>query len=376
MQIAGDRVRARELGITIGDLPTGPDNAITDVAGVRVGHCTVVTGQGALAVGHGPVRTGVTIVEPGPASWRSPVFAGSHRLNGNGEMTGLAWIRENGQLTTPIGITNTHSVGTVRDAIAARIHRERGDDDLYFCLPVVAETYDGILSDINGQHLTGEHVEAAFGALTDGPVAEGAVGGGTGMICHEFKGGIGTSSRVVSTGRQEYTTGVLVQANHGSRQRLRIGGVPVGALIGTDVVPSPFEEIRRAVAGSGSIIVLIATDAPLLPHQCERLAQRGALAIGRTGGMGENGSGDLLLAFATGNDSLPGVGLLQSVPDEIAVRTVSDAVIDLLFEAVIDATEEAIINALVAATTTVGRDGITAHALDHDLLRSALAGRS
>lgn len=368
--------RSRDLGIVIGDLPTGPYNAITDVAGVQVGHCSVVGGEGVLVVGKGPVRTGVTIVEPRPAAWRSPVFAGSHRLNGNGEMTGLAWIRENGQLTTPIGLTNTHSVGTVRDAIIARLHRERGDDELYFHLPVVAETYDGILSDINGQHVTPEHVDAAFDALASGPVPEGSVGSGTGMICHEFKGGIGTSSRVVETGHREYVVGVLVQANHGRRRRLRVNGAPVGERIPTDLVPSPFDGLGlRAMAGSGSIIVLIATDAPLLPHQCERLAQRGALAIGRTGGSGENSSGDLLLAFSTGNDGLPTVRLGPTAEDEISLRSVSDTVIDLLFEAVIDSTEEAILNAMVAATTTVGRDGLTAHALDPDRLRAALVAR-
>lgn len=365
-------VRSRDLGIAIGDLPQGPHNAITDVAGVRVGHCSLTSGEGDLATGYGPVRTGVTIVEPRPSIWRSPVFAGSHRLNGNGEMTGLEWIRENGQLTTPIGLTNTHSVGAVRDAIIAQLHRERGDDELYFHLPVVAETYDGILNDINGQHVAAEHVDAAFEALAGGPVPEGSVGSGTGMICHEFKGGIGTSSRVVSTGRHEYVVGILVQANHGRRHRLRVNGIPVGERIPTDDVPTPFEEARRLIAGSGSIIVLIATDAPLLPHQCKRLAQRGALAIGRTGGSGENGSGDLMLAFSTGNDAMPTVGLGQTVDDEIAVRQASDPLIDLLFDAVIDGTEEAILNALVGATTTIGRDGITAHAIDHDQLRAAL----
>lgn len=369
-------VRARDLGIIIGDLPTGPRNAITDVAGVRIGHCSVVAGEGTLAVGHGPVRTGVTIVEPRPAIWRSPVFAGSHRLNGNGEMTGLGWVRENGQLTTPIGLTNTHSAGTVRDAIVARLHRERGDDDLYFHLPVVAETYDGILSDINGQHVRPAHVDAAFDALAGGPVPEGSVGSGTGMICHEFKGGVGTSSRVVATGHHEYVVGVLVQANHGRRRRLRVNGAPVGEHIPVDLVPSPFDEVRQGLAGTGSIIVLIATDAPLLPHQCERLAQRGALAIGRTGGSGENSSGDLLLAFSTGNDGLLVVRLGLTADDEISVRAVSDTVIDLLFDAVIDSTEEAILNAMVTAATTVGRDGITAHALDHDRLREAMATRA
>ncbi|SEE73791.1 P1 family peptidase [Jiangella alba] len=362
--------RSRDLGIVVGHLPTGRHNAITDVAGVRVGHHTVRAGDGPLVVGEGPVRTGVTVVEPRPQVWRSPVFAGFHRLNGNGEMTGLHWIRENGQLTTAIGLTNTHSVGVVRDAIVARLHRERGDDELYFHLPVVAETYDGLLSDINGQHVTAAHVDAAFDALSAGPVPEGSVGSGTGMICHEFKGGIGTSSRVVG----DHTVGVLVQANHGRRGRLRVNGVPIGERIPTDDVASPFDAVVRSARGSGSIIVLIATDAPLLPHQCERLAQRGALAIGRTGGSGENGSGDLLLAFSTGNDGLPRVGLVEPGPDEIPLRMAGNTVINGLFDAVIDATEEAILNAVVAAETSVGRDGITAHALDHDRLRAAYAG--
>jgi D-aminopeptidase len=359
------RARSRELGIVVGDLPTGRHNAITDVAGVRVGHHTLRSGEGA-----GAVRTGVTIVEPRPAVWRSPVFAGFHRLNGNGELTGLHWIQENGQLTTAVGLTNTHSVGVVRDAIVSRLHRERGDDELYFHLPVVAETYDGILSDINGQHVTAGHVDAAFDALSGGPVQEGSVGSGTGMICHEFKGGIGTSSRLVGT----YTVGVLVQANHGRRARLRVNGTPVGERIPADEVPSPFDAVVRAARGSGSIIVLIATDAPLLPHQCDRLAQRAALGIARTGGSGENGSGDLILAFSTGNDGLPKVGLVEASPDELPVRMVSNTVINGLFDAVIDATEEAILNSMVAATTCVGRDGITAHGLDHDRLREAYTG--
>ncbi|WP_199730632.1 DmpA family aminopeptidase [Amycolatopsis panacis] len=367
--------RCRDLGITLGIFPPGRHNAITDVPGVRVGHCTISEGEGPLVTGKGPIRTGVTIVEPRPSVWRSPVFAGAHRLNGNGEMTGLSWIRENGQLTTPIGLTNTHSVGAVRDAIIAEIHRDRGDDESYFCLPVVAETYDGILSDINGQHIRAEHVEAAFRALSDGPVPEGSVGSGTGMICHEFNGGIGTASRLVPNAHSgAYTLGVLVQANHGQRRRLRVDGVPIGERIPTEIVSSPYEDLRKEMAGSGSIIVLIATDAPLLPHQCERLAQRGALAIGRTGGIGEHNSGDLLLAFSTGNDTLPGVGLGELDFEDIPVRMASDTVVELLFEAVIDATEEAIVNSMLAAATTVGRDGITAHPLPAEQLRAAVVG--
>jgi D-aminopeptidase len=365
--------RARDLGIVIGEHRTGPHNAITDVSGVRVGHVTLVRGHGPLVRGRGPVRTGVTLVEPRPDVVRSPVFAGFHRLNGNGEMTGVHWIQESGLLTTPIGITNTHSVGVVRDAIVGRLAARRSARDRSWLLPVVAETWDGVLNDIDGQHVTADDVDRAFDALAAGPVAEGAVGGGTGMVCHEFKSGIGTSSRVVDVGRHAYTVGVLVQANYGRRSRLRIGGVPVGERIGYDAVPSPVRG-SRTPAGAGSVIVLVAADAPLLPHQCTRLAQRAALAIGRLGGTAENGSGDLLLAFATGNDGLaPGGPPQADDPVERTVRTVPDTALDPLFDATIDATEEAVVNSLVAATTTVGRDGLTAHALDHDLLRAALA---
>lgn len=364
--------RARDLGIVIGEYPAGPANAITDVAGVRVGHATLTAGTGELDSGRGPVRTGVTIIEPRSNVMSSPVFANYHRLNGNGEMTGLHWVSEAGALTTPVGITNTHSVGVVRDAIVSRLASQRPDRDLYWLLPVVAETWDGILNDINGQHVRSEHVNAAFDALTTGAVDEGCVGGGTGMLCHEFNGGIGTSSRTLGLPDASYTLGVLVQANHGRRNRLRINGVPVGEMIGYDEIPSPFED-AAALAGSGSIIVVLATDAPLLPHQCERLARRASLAIGRTGGTGEHSSGDLILAFATGNSGLPEVGLeTPGGRSEIPLKMASNPVLDSLFDMTIEATEEAIVNALVAAETTVGRDGIVAHPLDHDRLRVAL----
>lgn len=369
-----DAFRARDLGIVLGSLPAGHHNAITDVPGVRVGHATLIEGDGPLRVGSGPVRTGVTVIEPRPEVWASPVFAGHHLLNGNGELTGLAWIRESGQLTTPIGLTNTHAVGVVRDGIAAEIHRARADEDFYFCLPVVGETYDGVLNDINGGHVRHEHVVQAFAALSGGPVAEGSVGGGTGMICHEFKGGIGTSSRIVETPDRSYAVGVLVQANHGRRERLRIDGVAVGERIGKDVVPSERDRVARmAAAGSGSIIVIVATDAPLLPHQCDRLAQRAALGIGRTGGAGETLSGDIILAFSTGNAGLPGMTLIEPEAGEIGVRMATDPLVDRLFDAVIDATEESIVNAMVTASTMTGRDGFTAHALDANLLRAAMA---
>ena len=370
-------MRTRDLGITIGLGRPGPLNAITDVAGVRVGHATIIEGDGPLVVGQGPVRTGVTVVVPrGPDDWHEPVFAGCHRLNGNGELTGLEWIRESGKLTTPIAITNTHSVGVVRDALVAASIGHADPRSAWWSLPVVGETYDGLLNDINGFHVRGEHLRTALDSATVGPVAEGNVGGGTGMVCHEFKGGIGTASRVVPADRGGHTVGVLVQANYGKRAWLRVDGVPVGAEIGVDEVPSPYGEVRKTAGdpppGSGSIIIVVATDAPLLPYQLERLAQRAGLGLARAGGTGGHSSGDLFIAFATGN-RLP-------VEDEdhlqlltYDVRTVGDVVIDTLFDATIEATEEAIINALVAAQTMVGRDGMTAHALPHDRLLEVMA---
>ena len=336
-------MKARDLGIAVGSLPPGPLDAITDVDGVRVGHTTLIDGD--------DVRTGVTVVLPP----EEPLFAAPFRLNGNGEMTGLEWVRESGLLTTPIGLTNTHSVGVVRDALV-RVAVAR-DDAPDWSLPVVAETWDGFLNDINGFHVRDEHVFAAVESASGGAVAEGNVGGGTGMICHGFKGGIGTASRVTDDG---YTVGVLVQANHGRRPRLSIDGVPVGAELGAERVPLP-----GAAAGGGSIIVLVATEAPLLPHQCDRLARRAALGIGRTGGVGEDSSGDLLLAFATGNRGLSG----DSMRD---VRMLANSKMNDLFIAAIDATEGAIVNALLAAETMSGRDGRTAHALDADALLEIL----
>lgn len=336
--------RARDLGIAIGGLPTGAANAITDVAGVTVGHTTLIEGD--------DVRTGVTVVVPPP----EPLFAASHTINGNGELTGLEWIRDSGTLTTPIGLTNTHSVGVVRDALIASARPDEWD----WSLPVVGETWDGFLNDINGFHVRPEHVASALAAAAGGAVEEGSVGGGTGMVCHGFKGGIGTSSRVVEDG---WTLGVLVQANHGRRARLRVNGIPVGERIGADAVPLP---ASGAGEGAGSIIVLLATDAPLLPGQCERLARRAGFGIARTGGMGERSSGDFALCFATGNR-----GLLADGPD-LALRMVNDARIDALYEAVIDAVEESILNAILASETMTGRDGNTVHGLPHELLLAAL----
>lgn len=364
-------MRTRDLGITIGLGRPGPLNAITDVAGVRVGHATIIEGEGPLVVGRGPVRTGVTVVMPrGPDEWREPVFAGCHRLNGNGELTGLEWVRESGKLTTPIAITNTHSVGVVRDALVAASVEHVDPNSAWWSLPLVGETYDGLLNDINGFHVRPEHLRAALDSAVAGPVTEGNVGGGTGMVCHEFKGGIGTASRVVSPDRGGHTVGVLVQANYGKRAWLRVDGVPVGAEIGVDEVPSAYGQARAPGTpppGSGSIIIVVATDAPLLPYQLERLAQRAGLGLARAGGTGGHTSGDLFIAFATGN-RLPVED--EDYPQLLAydVRTVGDIVIDALFDATIEATEEAIINALVAAETMTGRDGITAYALPHDRL--------
>ncbi|HEV8545387.1 MAG TPA: P1 family peptidase [Candidatus Limnocylindrales bacterium] len=374
-------VRARDLGVVIGRGRPGPANAITDVAGVRVGHATIIRGDGRLVVGEGPVRTGVTMIVPHDGEvYTDPVYAGSHRLNGNGELTGLEWIREAGLLTGPIGITNTHSVGVVHDGIIRNAVRTLGGGGYYWALPVAGETWDGRLNDIDGFHVTMDHVDEALRAATDGPVAEGNVGGGTGMVCHEFKGGIGTASRVVDEASGGWTVGALVQANYGRRDWLRIDGVPVGEAIPVSEVPTPYlPEASAAPArpspppGSGSIIVVIATDAPLLPHQCERLAQRAGLAIARMGGTGAHSSGDLFLCFATGNRGLARTSFATDPRLAIDVRSVNDHIISGLFDGVIEATEEAIVNALIAAETMTGRDGITAHALPHDRLIEVMA---
>jgi D-aminopeptidase len=331
-------VRARDLGIAIGSLEQGPRNAITDVDGVRVGHSTLIEGD--------DVRTGVTVIVPPEL----PLFAGCHRLNGNGELTGLEWVRESGLLSTPIGITNTFSVGVVRDAIAARSR----DEDAW-SLPVVGETYDGFLNDIRAQRVTARHVDAAL-ASASADIAEGNVGGGTGMICHEFKAGIGTASRTVNG----HIVGVLVQANYGRRSRFRVDGVPVGELLGDRVpTPQPREEW-------GSIIGVVATDAPLLPQQCDRLAQRVGLGVARVGGTAAPTSGDLFFAFATGNRGL------DAGSGEVALRMLTDGEISPYYDAVIDATEEAILNSMLAAETMTGRNGRTVYALDPELLAEVL----
>ncbi len=338
--------RLRDLGIMIGELTPGLHNAITDVPGVLVGHAQVVADHPRV------VRTGVTVVTArDDRIWEDWAFCGWHALNGNGEMTGIPWIEESGMLGSAIGITNTHQVGLVRDTFV-RYSVEHGYTR-GFILPVVAETYDGWLSDIDAFALTENHVRDALGTASGGSVAEGNVGGGTGMICHDFKGGIGTSSRMVD----EWVVGVLVQANYGRRRDLRVAGVPVGRELGPDRVPLAFGD---ETAGGGSIIVIVATDAPLLSIQCRRLAQRATVGLARVGGTGYNGSGDIFLCFATGNH-------LRS--DERALRQVAmvpNLRLDGFFDAVADATEEAILNALCAAETMTGFRGRVAYALPTD----------
>ncbi|HYC73000.1 MAG TPA: P1 family peptidase [Opitutaceae bacterium] len=345
--------RARDLGVPFDGTP-GPLNAITDVAGVEVGHTTLIRGDGPLVVGQGPVRTGVTVVFPRGKSDPAPVFAGWFSLNGNGEMTGTAWIEESGVLDGPVGLTNTHSVGTVRDAIIRwQVQRGRAAGPVWWSLPVVAETWDGWLNDINGFHVTPQHVFEALDSAAGGPVAEGSVGGGTGMICHEFKGGIGTASRRA----RGHSVGVLVQANYGLRHQLRVAGAPVGREI-TEGTIRPRE--------TGSIIIIVATDAPLLPHQLKRVARRASLGLARNGSVSGDGSGDLFLAFSTAN----AVPQRPGAPGTVALLAPDD--LDPLFEATVQATEEAIINALVAAETMTGRDGHRVVGLPHERLREIL----
>jgi D-aminopeptidase len=366
--------RARDLGVRVGTGTPGAQNTISDVPGVRIGHTTLIDGDGPLDVGHGPVRTGVTVVVPrAEPLWEQPVFAGAHALNGNGELTGLAWLREAGLVMAPIAITSTHAVGAVRDALVAAEAAARPPSDLFWRLPVVAETWDGVLNDVNGGHVRAEHVGAALEAADTGPVPEGNVGGGTGMICHGFKGGIGTASRKLEADAGGYTVGVLVQANHGRRERLTIDGVAVGRAIPDADVPEPvIPDMPDGRSGGGSIVVIVATDAPLLPNQCTWLAQRASLGVGRTGGAGEHWSGDVFVAFATGNRDLPSGDYGVAAPLTVALRMVAGAYLNPLYDAAIEATEEAIVNALLAARTMTGRDGIVAHALEPDRLLEAM----
>ena len=350
--------RARDLGIPFTEA-TGQWNAITDVKGVEVGYTTLISGEGKTAI-----RTGVTAILPQGKTFSGRVFAAWHALNGNGEMTGTTWVEESGGLGTPVMITNTHSVGVVRDAViewgSKRSSGGNYSGDL--SLPVVAETYDGFLNDINGFHVKKEHVFQALDSAKSGEISEGNVGGGTGMIAHGFKGGTGTASRKIDVRFGGYTVGVLVQANYGSRQLFQVAGVPVGREI-TDLIPKP----GKADDGQGSIIVVVATDAPLLPHQLKRLVKRVSLGVGNMGGRGEDSSGDIFIAFSTANateaSKNTGTASLMMLPNDQ---------INPLFRATVAATEEAIVNALVAAETMKGLDGNTAFALPHERLRDAL----
>jgi L-aminopeptidase/D-esterase-like protein len=357
--------RARDLGVPFDGTP-GPLNAITDVSGVMVGHTTLNSGEGKLQVGKGPVRTGVTAVLPrGKDSMNNPVFAGWFSQNGNGEMTGTTWIEESGFLEGPVMITNTHSVGVVRDAVIQwRVtHGQPDPTGYWWSLPVVAETWDGWLNDINGFHVKPEHAFHAIDSALSGPVEEGAVGGGTGMICNEFKGGIGTSSRKVETKFGGYTVGVLVQCNYGVRRNLKIAGVPVGKEISEDPA---YSMGAFAEDDWGSIIVVVATDAPLVSHQLKRLARRVSLGLGRNGSISGNGSGDIFIAFSTANSG-------GAKPDgPVQLTMLPNDRMDPIFSATVQATEEAVINAMVAAETMTGINDHKVIALPHEKLRAVL----
>jgi L-aminopeptidase/D-esterase-like protein len=357
--------RARDLGVLFDGTP-GPFNAITDVSGITVGHTTLIFGEGKLQVGKGPVRTGVTAVLPrGKDSFSDSVFAGWWSLNGNGEMTGTTWVEESGFLDGPVMITNTHSVGVVRDAVIQwRVeHRQPDPTTYWWALPVVAETWDGWLNDINGFHVKPEHVLHAIDSAHSGAVEEGSVGGGTGMVCNGYKGGIGTSSRKLDAKSGGYTVGVLVQCNYGSRYNLRVAGIPVGREIPAD---DPYAALPTDIVERGSIIVVIATDAPLLSHQLKRLARRVSLGLGRNGSVSGNGSGDIFIAFSTAN---PGA----SKPEGMAsVQMLANDSLDPVFKATVEAVEEAVINAMIAADTMTGIENHRVRALPHDTLRAVL----
>jgi D-aminopeptidase len=365
------RVRARDLGITVGTLPTGPLNAITDVAGVLVGHATIVRGDGALEIGAGPVRTGVTAVLPRKDIWFNGVYAATHTLNGDGEMTGTHWIRDRETLMHPVLITNTGSVGTVHEAEIAYMNERHPTRDWAF-LPVVAETWDGTLNDVRGQHVKKEHVFSAIDNSQGGSVAEGNVGGGTGMVCYSFKGGIGTSSRRVPASAGSYTVGVLVQANFGRRPELTIAGVPVGREI-TDFMP----ETNRRPGGDidldheGSVIVVIATDAPLSSRQLDRIAARAALGLARTGATSGNSSGDIFIAFSTAN-AVPQSSTSPTLTATF-ISPESSGTLNPLFQATVEATDEAVLNALMKAETMTGINGNRVHAIPYDRLKAVMA---
>jgi len=378
---ASTKPRARDLGLPIGGT-AGALDAITDVAGVEVGHTTLISGSGKLVVGKGPIRTGVTVIHPRGKANPDPVFGAWFTLNGNGEMTGTTWLQESGVLEGPIAITNTHSVGVVRDAI---LQWQVGKPGMQpWGLPVVAETYDGGLNDINGFHVRPEHVISALDGAKGGPVQEGAVGGGTGMVCHGFKGGIGTASRRLSPEQGGYTVGVLVQCNYGARRDLRVAGVPVGeeipdlqpCIANHDPIPAGQGQRRPCDGpsptrggdddGAGSIIVVVATDAPLLPHQLKRIATRVSLGVGRMGGWGSNPSGDIFVAFSTANSGAAGAA------DTVSVRMLANARISPLFTATAQATEEAIVNAMLAAETMTGANDLRVYALPVDRLKTIM----
>lgn len=361
--------RARDLHVPFDGNP-GPLNAITDVPGIAVGHSTLISGEGKLQQGTGPIRTGVTAIMPRGVSNPTPVFAGYYSQNGNGEMTGTAWIEESGFAESPILITNTHSVGLVRDTVikwqvneAAKGHRTMP----LWSLPIVAETWDGFLNDINGFHVQEQHVMAALNGAQSGPVQEGSVGGGTGMICYGFKGGIGTSSRKLADAAGGYTVGVLVQCNCGRRPQLLIAGAPIGKEIPRQV---PYaSNISPSGQELGSIIIIVATDAPLIPQQLKRLARRATMGLARTGSISGNGSGDLFLAFSTANEGAAGQGDKETVK---GARILVNDAMDPLFEATVEATEESIVNAMVASDTMTGIDGRTVIGLPRDELVNVL----
>jgi len=376
---ASAQTRARDLGIPQNGV-TGTRDAITDVAGVEVGMVTLIRGEGRMTVGKGPVRTGVTAILPRGKTSGIPVFAGWFTLNGNGEMTGTTWIDESGWLGGPVMITNTSSIGAVHHGTIQWTVRHHPDWD--WSLPVVAETWDGGLNDISGQHVTPEHAMMAIDSARGGAVREGNVGGGTGMVCNEFKGGTGTSSRRITVGARAYTVGVLVQCNYGRRARLEVAGVPVGLEI-PDLLPckvplsdgtyaEPWREAQpcgapgRSGEEKGSIIVVVATDAPLLPSQLKRVARRASLGIGRMGGIGGDSSGDIFIAFSTANPAAAADTGLASA------TFIPNGTINPVFEATVDATSEAILNAMLAAETMTGADGYRVYALPHDRLLAAL----
>ena len=357
---AQSKPRARDLGVPFEGAP-GPLNAITDVVGVEVGHATLISGEGKLKIGEGPVRTGVTAVLPRGRASSDAVFGAWFTLNGNGEMTGTTWLEDSGFLDGPVMITNTHSVGVVRDAVIAwKVKHGSPDMEGYWwSLPVVAETWDGWLNDINGFHVKPEDAFHALDTAHSGPVEEGNVGGGTGMICNEFKGGIGTASRILDAKSGGYTIGVLVQCNYGRRDQLRIAGVPVGKEI-------PEHPAYENSDDTGSIIIVIATDAPLIPTQLKRVARRASLGLGRDGSYSGDGSGDIFVAFSTAN---PGAASPKGIHD---LKMLPNDSLDPVFLATVQATEEAVINAMVAADTMTGIDGHSAIALPHERLREAL----